>query len=303
MKKKSCSIRIALFAPLVLALCATVRSQGGPHSFNDQLALTRNFLRDLYPTANDKDYRLTAETTILYDQSVPVRNLKISVGYGPEGSILGYSGGCRGPIYGPASPLSTPTELPPSTQQAVPIDGESGKTRDCHPPGPIHPAQFLDSEFDFDAEGRLAAFRAEGPGIGHPDALRAFAGQVMSHPQWSDAELELALKQAGAKYTPTEKEAFVKQLPTAKLERFLGKLTVITVNATALEGYKRDVALLPDILIWTVKFRALRHDGKEYYCIMTFEQFSGDLTSIQILNNSNSIPVGTVQSYCAFVGA
>ena len=49
-------------------------------------------------------------------------------------------------------------------------------------------------------------------------------------------EAAAELKARGAKYTNDDKKAFLEHLPLEQLERFLGKLEVVSVDNTCLVG-------------------------------------------------------------------
>ena len=85
-----------------------------------------------------------------------------------------------------------------------------------------------------------------------------------------------ALKNAGAKYGPGDKDQFIKDLPVQKLQRFLGKLQVLSVTFQPLSEDRFNAHIWP---LWQVKAKADTGSGKLTY-EMTFEQFQGELLSV-----------------------
>jgi hypothetical protein len=148
---------------------------------------------------------------------------------------------------------------------------------DCQP-GPVHYKQVLSVHFDFNEQGRLFEFHILSPGFRQLDQRNSFAEFVLSHPELTYAELVRALKKAGAKYGPDDKEQFIKDLPIQKLERFLGKMQVISVNFQPLWPDRANADLWP---LWDVKIRASKH-GENLSYNLTFEQFEGELISLAI---------------------
>ena len=172
-----------------------------------------------------------------------------------------------------------PEETPSSDGKPSPLISKD----DCVPSSPhiAHPQQFLTGAFQFDKSGAFIGFVAEGAAVGNGKAASAFARTVASHPEMTDREVVTALKQAGAKYGPADKREFVEHLPIAALEKFMGKLEILSVEFTPLNEYRPSVGLgaWPD---WRVRASARRPDGSAIVYEMVFDQFRGDLKWIHI---------------------
>jgi hypothetical protein len=149
-------------------------------------------------------------------------------------------------------------------------------TGDCEP-GPVTPKQFLSAGFYFGAKGRLLQFQASGPATGDASSKAAYAKLTGSGKSYSGAELIAAFKKGGGKYGPDDKEAFVKNLPIAKLEPYLGKLKVISVEFAPFS--EADRSDFNDQMDWEVKAVVTRHDGTSATYRIRFEQYKGNLVA------------------------
>jgi hypothetical protein len=98
------------------------------------------------------------------------------------------------------------------------------------------------------------------------------AQEVKQHPEWSDAEVIVALNRAGARFGPDHKADFLRALPLAKLEPFVGKLKI--ESADFFVRYTDDKADIP--LIWHVQAKR-RVAGREVKCSLSFDPFEGRL--------------------------
>jgi len=137
---------------------------------------------------------------------------------------------------------------------------------------PIQSRQLLTAQFQFDGSGHLVSFSAEGAAVGDPAAKANFA---KSADHLNGSQISAALKQAGAKYGPDAKDEFASNLPTAKLETFLGKLTILSVNFAPYLA--SDRSNYDDDMRWQVKASAKRSDGTEATYRLEFEQYRGDI--------------------------
>jgi hypothetical protein len=109
--------------------------------------------------------------------------------------------------------------------------------------------------------------------------LTAFRNLVESHPEWSDEQAISALKQAGARFGPNDKDAFLCTLPLDKMERFLGHLKVTSVEFSHLQsGVEHNRTL--GRLDWSVHAKAQFSDGTSSDYQLVFEPFQGKLTML-----------------------
>jgi hypothetical protein len=120
----------------------------------------------------------------------------------------------------PANPdVITPLviQLYPSPHQAV-VVGQPPPSQDI----------VLAARFDFDLETHdLRRVWVSGPFVdGRQEKLMK---EVDAHPEWSDEQVVKALKAAGARFGPDDREAFLRALPLKELEPFTGRLEVRSV--------------------------------------------------------------------------
>lgn len=236
---------------LLLVLCgaaATNPEQTAPVTGN-RLRFAQDFLRTFYPDLSGKKYALTVDASTVLDQDWDnISHFNAYIGKYPKWLALCCTGGYVG------------EKPPPGYQEGV-----------------NYPEQFLTSGFRFDARGRLESFGAHGPAVGDLEAANKFAEIVLSHPEMTDAQVTAELKKAGAKYGPEDREAFIKNLPIGKLERFLGKLEVTSMGFRPPMENRNDIAIWP---YWTVTVKAKQRDGSHLTYELHFEQFKGDLTGL-----------------------
>jgi hypothetical protein len=102
----------------------------------------------------------------------------------------------------------------------------------------------------FNREGRLHQFWAGDCDFVNYKKNQAIQKLVESHPEWSEAQAFAALKKAGARYGPANKDEFVKAIRLEKYEAFLGHFTVRSAEFGGLaEPHEGSFALL----WWSVK--------------------------------------------------
>jgi hypothetical protein len=124
--------------------------------------------------------------------------------------------------------------------------------------------------------GRVQELNASSEAV-HEQKLSAIRQTVELHPEWSDAQAVNALKQAGARFGPADKEAFVNSLPFNKTERFLGQLKISSVEFNHLGG-NHTGHFAANTLDWTVRAETQLPDGTSASYFFTFEPFEGKLT-------------------------
>jgi hypothetical protein len=239
-----------IFGLLVLAaFCPPAYEQEATPVAGKYVAQARNILRALYPELDDKGYALSIATPINYDRpDESSQYFELNVGDRFKDIILGYIGGYQGE-----------------------------KPKD-YKPGPIHPKQYLTGIFTYQG-GHLKSFDVSGSVVGNPDAILALREQIaVPKPGVTAAKANPALKQAGAKYGLEDKAAFVAALPLARLEPFVGKLSITSVKMEGSDEDDDDVraSSWPN---WTVLATAQQAD-RQVPVRMAFEPFKGDLISL-----------------------
>lgn len=104
---------------------------------------------------------------------------------------------------------------------------------------------------------------------------------VQSHRYWSEANAYKALKDAGARYGPDEKEAFLRSIHLERFDKLLGHLEMKSAEFDAFANPDRlgDFALL----FWIVKVDAQLPEGPRRTYSFLFEPFDGRIVSVKHL--------------------
>jgi len=108
--------------------------------------------------------------------------------------------------------------------------------------------------------------------------LQTLRKLVESHGEWSDSKIVSALKQAGARFGPDDKDAFISSLPFDKTERFLGHIKITSVEFVLIRPEPTNSSELS--IFWSVQAVAQFSDGTTSDYIFAFEPFEGKLTSL-----------------------
>lgn len=272
-KRLCSSLALTLIASSVLA-----HAQRHAGSHENVFLWGQRFLTSMFPELSKKHHFMTIQTSTLYDDPAdPINHFQLYVGDGPKDLLRGYSAGCMGDVEPPQ--FSYPSDLGNPGNATVPgperssRPGTQSPKKDCAT-GPVFAKQFLTAAFAFDDSGRISIFNATGPAVGEPDAYNRVTELAYEHPELSTAQIVAALKQAGAKYGPTDESEFVKSLPLSVLEPFLGKINVVSVKFTGLDR--------PSILpMWDVKAVVPTAGASKLTYELWFEPFKGDLLLIK----------------------
>jgi hypothetical protein len=263
--KYRCLVALGLLNAVLFGM--VVHAQENPPMVKDNVAWARDFMRTMYPGLNDKKSILTVETYLPYDRpGAPIEWFRLTIGDGPKGGQRGYNGGC----------LYQLTPQPPSKngQPSPPILTTNPR---CPPSGPVYFNQLLEGRFWFNKQGHLTNFAAIPSSRKEENALIEYA---LAHPKMTQAEAAAELKARGAKYSADDKQTFIRNLPLAQLGRFLGKLQFVSADIPVWS----DCNLNPDTCLqWTVKAKSAWSDGTQVVYELGFEQLSGDLWEIKIL--------------------
>jgi len=232
---------IAVFG-MILLCCSMGRAQSPLPLRGDYYQFGRDFLHSLYPQLDGKHYSMTIESSVAYDDpaSQP-RWFRLSVGASPKVAVLGCCfGGYKGEMIAPPQP-PPPPGAPTPAPKPVPQQPKFKKPQEWDEEGAIHPKQYVTAGFSFDEMGRLVGFGAEGAAINDHVTDNRMYQLLHGHPEITDTQVVATLKQAGMKYGPDDKEGFVKNLPLKKLERFLGKLELLSVTVNTLGENREEV--------------------------------------------------------------
>jgi hypothetical protein len=243
---------LLFLAPLALVSCSLAHSQESAPATKNYVHLAQEFLVSLYPDLAGKGYVMSLEASFRYD--VPMNEntgFDLYVGRGPKGMVVGYLGGYMG------------QEPPKKKLQSGLMTAE----------------QFLISSFLFNNDGKLTSFGVKGPAVGNPDKDEEVTKLAFSPPyEMTDTKAVAALKQAGARYGPTDKDEFVKHLPIDQLRRYLGPLNVISVEFPILDEHR--TTRWPR---WHVLAKVENGSSAERTYEMWLEPFKGDLVRLSLV--------------------
>lgn len=269
---------------VILSWCLGSQAQEPPPLTRNHIAWSRQFLRVLYPALNDKNYSLTIESSLPYDRSAGSLSwLMLSIGTGPKFTVSeccfgGYAN--TGTLVSPQLPA--PPELPPSPT------GAQSPAKPLPPPpevdssGATHPKQYLGASFQFDKDGHLVGFSADGPFINDRKGDNEVYEIVRAHPEMTYAQVVATMKQHGTRYGPEDRDLLIKDAPWKELEPFLGKLQIMSVSVPLMDKEPNPVPwvnrwLSPD---WTVKAEGTLKDGAKVPYELTFSHLNGYLIGL-----------------------
>jgi hypothetical protein len=138
------------------------------------------------------------------------------------------------------------------------------------------PAFILSVKFVFPPKGDPRIHLIGATGEGTNETLLAEARkQVNSHPHWTEAEVENALKKAGAHFGPKDKSTFLQSVPVQTLETLLSKITILKADFLVRdqEGSENSTA----DLTWDVLLLSHVEGRKDLRYRAAFEPFNGRL--------------------------
>ena len=116
----------------------------------------------------------------------------------------------------------------------------------------------------------------------HDHELTLVRNSVNTHPEWSAEQALQVLKAAGAHYGPDQKEEFIKAIHFDQAERFLGKITIRSVEFNNISSVRSHV-ISGSLFEWTLLADSEFPDGSHSQYILEFEPFDGRLVSVSAL--------------------
>ena len=139
----------------------------------------------------------------------------------------------------------------------------------------------LEGMYQFDDEGQLEFVWTN---IMGSERYTSTLGRVQSHREWSEKDAAKALKDAGARYDPDEKDRLVQSIHLKRFEKFLGTLKIASVEFETFSNsdHTGDFALL----FWLVRADAQLPDGTHRTYSFLFEPFDGRLVSVKHIARS-----------------
>ncbi|HTZ75677.1 MAG TPA: hypothetical protein VMB47_17280 [Candidatus Aquilonibacter sp.] len=165
-------------------------------------------------------------------------------------------------------PLSTEEEI--NAKDSFTLDGRGGRI----PPPTNTPV--LTGFVDFDGGERIQGFGVSGP-LSNSDKNDAIQHLIQSHPEWTNEMDYEALEKAGARFGPSDEQAFVQSIHIEKYRPFLGQLKVKSVT---FEGPQERHQGTFGIMYWEVRAEARLHGGPVWEYSLLFEPFDGKLIGL-----------------------
>lgn len=124
--------------------------------------------------------------------------------------------------------------------------------------------------------GEIIRFAVDGD-LAHSQQNDTLRKLIQSHPEWSEDQGIHALKEAGARYGPAEKQLFIEGLHLERAERVLGRPKIKLVE---FQGLSPDHVGSFVSLFWIVQVEGQFPDGTHRTYGLGFEPFEGKLTDI-----------------------
>jgi hypothetical protein len=230
-----------IFALLLVDVPVTLSQGEVPVSQETILTFVHDFLQVFYPELFEKDYRLTL--CVSHPANSTWREIA-----GVYFTVTAHD----------VNPLAKGEEHSKEKGAPIVLEGRIW----------LPPVQY----------GRVHEMSASSQEV-HEQQLRTVQQLVESHPEWSNTQVASALKQAGARFGPSDQEAFVNSLPLNKAEKFLGKLKITSVSFNYPDR-RRPAHSAASALDWTVQAEAELPDGTHPHYGFGFEPFEGKLTSV-----------------------
>jgi hypothetical protein len=131
----------------------------------------------------------------------------------------------------------------------------------------------------FSGDHHLHGMRMTGPvPRGRQDK---FEKLIEKYPDWSTAQVVEALKEAGAKFGPDQKEQVIKTLPLGGLRPYMGDLKVESARFVLKDARDwKQLAIALGGAFWVVHITATLPSGGTYYYWFAIEPFEGKVMSI-----------------------
>ena len=134
-------------------------------------------------------------------------------------------------------------------------------------------------------EDELSTFVASGE-LAHTHQLKNLQELVKLHPQWSDDQAIQALKDAGGRYGPGEKDELLHSLHLGEKLKFLGVVRIKSVEFENLP-LERVGSFTSGAFEWLIEVEAIRGDNSHATFTLWFEPFGGKLIQL----HRNGAPV------------
>jgi hypothetical protein len=222
----------------LLCLAASLQSRGGSGACDDTYSMAIRLMRALYPDVKAKGANVDIEAKYPFDADGPL--------------------------------LAFYIRMSASDQIACCVDSRSPNPSSAERVGQ------LSAHFQFDGRDyRISSFVASGSLVN--DAKQeAIAKLVDEHPEWTDPDLTVALRRAGAKFGPDQKEELLARFPVHELEPILGKIEMGPAQF-AFRGNSQAPHYA--LMNWSIRFQATSGTKQDQYAVF-LEPFDGRVVAL-----------------------
>jgi hypothetical protein len=250
-----------------LAVYAPAQSSPSPQA--DRLAIAESFLRAAYPDMWSQATRVSAATDDWVGYSPAWRSGQYTV----RVEKTPRPGGVFGGISSTSTPCLEPDEIKVLNKPflAGPLPFING----CEIPLRSSNDVLWEGLFYFSEFGSM---RVQGTLSRVRNKNFALAQRTAANPRWSYSQIIQALKEAGARYGPLEKQAFLSKLTLSKYAPFLLATHLDSVEFGDAPGAVSHRAR--ERLLWTVECVGPQQGDLRPVCILQFEPFQGTLVSL-----------------------
>jgi hypothetical protein len=222
------------FVVASLVAACLLSQRGTTAACNNYYTTAVDLLQALYPDLKGKNVSIQTMVLEPFDSDKPPTRFAIAVSEVP-----------------PAEPITAAPAPPPL----------SSAERVGH----------LSTHFEFDPrDGKLIWMFANGSYVS-TDKQQQLQHHIEEDPNWPEHELTEALKAAGAKFGPNQRDAVLAVFPRSRLEPILGKIEIQSVKfgVGPNNGGQKDRAIL-----WSVRFQASKGQATTQY-FASLEPFAG----------------------------
>lgn len=154
------------------------------------------------------------------------------------------------------------------------LNTDKGRTP---PTRPLPEQKILTASFVFDPQGIIESLRVSAPDVVSDVRADALRKTVDKHRMWTYKQVEQALREAGAKYGPSNRDALLQAMPRDALGRYLGAFQIKSAEFRL--RHEQPSGSLAE-LYWELDVSSTAPDGRILHWSITFEPFGGRLTSI-----------------------
>ncbi len=108
-------------------------------------------------------------------------------------------------------------------------------------------------------------------------------GGPPAHPEWSNQDIEKALRKAGARFGSWAKDDLIHALPRSAFKLLLGNIQPTSTEFITRHERPKEAGVARAVLEWDVTLAAGAHGGKRLKYVASFEPFQGKLISLSEL--------------------